>query len=303
MPVVVSDLQRWADLTLQRAGLPITPENEQTLYKWSRAEGGLNHNNPLNTTENWPGATLWNPQGVKTYPNLDVGASATAKTLTNGYYPDILSMFYNSVPTSQWSSAARAQISKWGTNTTFLGGGNVAPGNKTSQLAGASAGFLTAGKTPAPAGQSTGGNFLNLSIPNPLQAAGNAAGGAVGAAITGAEQSFAAKLLAAGEIAIGVGLMGLSAILLMLVIIRATGAAEKVAKVAGTPVEGAAIGRAVASSAARPKVRRRSARPAKTPPSSAPASSPKPITAGGREIKVTNPESRARLRQAGVEAA
>lgn len=65
------------------------------LAAWMIAESGHAHcdgvdgakYNPLNTTLNEPGATLWNETpGVKSYPTLGIGLEATSSTLLDPRY-------------------------------------------------------------------------------------------------------------------------------------------------------------------------------------------------------------------------
>jgi hypothetical protein len=48
--------------------------------------------NPEDTMEPEPGATDYNPEGVKNYPSLGVGLEAFRATLENGAYPEIVKM-------------------------------------------------------------------------------------------------------------------------------------------------------------------------------------------------------------------
>jgi hypothetical protein len=48
--------------------------------------------NPEDTEEPEPGATDYNPQGVKDYPSLGVGLEAFKATILNGAYPGIVKM-------------------------------------------------------------------------------------------------------------------------------------------------------------------------------------------------------------------
>ena len=48
--------------------------------------------NPEDTEEPEPGATDYNPEGVKDYPTLEVGLAAFRSTLENGDYPEIVKM-------------------------------------------------------------------------------------------------------------------------------------------------------------------------------------------------------------------
>ena len=79
---------------LQEVGAPVTKSNLQFIIAWSNEEGGHWHNgahfNPLNTTLNEPGATTFNSVGVKAYGSWDQGVAATAATLQNGRYNDIV---------------------------------------------------------------------------------------------------------------------------------------------------------------------------------------------------------------------
>jgi len=65
-------------------------QNRILLRAWGRAEGGSARFNPLNTTEPWLGASVYNSAGVKNYPTATAGIQATARTLENGHYPGIL---------------------------------------------------------------------------------------------------------------------------------------------------------------------------------------------------------------------
>ena len=48
--------------------------------------------NPEDTTFDEPGATDYNPEGVKNYPTLGVGLEAFKSTITEGVYPEIVRM-------------------------------------------------------------------------------------------------------------------------------------------------------------------------------------------------------------------
>ena len=65
-------------------------ENRRALAAQAKAEGGTASNNPLNTTEPWPGSTDYNSVGVKNYPSGAAGIAATAATLVNGNYNGIV---------------------------------------------------------------------------------------------------------------------------------------------------------------------------------------------------------------------
>lgn len=97
---------------LQKLNLPVTEENLKFLNAWQQAEGGSD-DNPFNTTQNADGATNFNSVGVKRYPSIEVGLDATAETLTNGMYDNILSSLQQGNNASA-SADALAQ-SPWGT--------------------------------------------------------------------------------------------------------------------------------------------------------------------------------------------
>ena len=81
----------WARAELRTIGDPRTPANVASLVAWQNREGGGGANNPLNTTEPAPGSTVFNSVGVQSYPTSGEGVAATAVTLRNGNYGDVLS--------------------------------------------------------------------------------------------------------------------------------------------------------------------------------------------------------------------
>ena len=74
----------FAKALLLKVGAPVTKRNLWALVSWMQAEGGGALHNPLNTTEDWPGATTYNYVGVKNYASFQDGVAATAKTLNYG---------------------------------------------------------------------------------------------------------------------------------------------------------------------------------------------------------------------------
>lgn len=87
--------EEWARELLAKLGIKATTANVTAMKAWMLAEGGNWNNtakyNPLNTTQNMPGASSMNSVGVKAYTSWEQGFEATVKTLKNGYYPSILS--------------------------------------------------------------------------------------------------------------------------------------------------------------------------------------------------------------------
>ena len=81
----------WARAELRTIHDPRTPADVASLVAWQNREGGGGANNPLNTTQPEPGSTVFNSVGVQNYPDVAEGVAATAVTLRNGNYGDILS--------------------------------------------------------------------------------------------------------------------------------------------------------------------------------------------------------------------
>lgn len=80
----------WARAELRTLGFPRTPANVTSLVAWQAREGGGGAFNPLNSTQPAPGATVFNSVGVRNYPDAAEGVKATAVTMRNGNYGDIL---------------------------------------------------------------------------------------------------------------------------------------------------------------------------------------------------------------------
>jgi hypothetical protein len=100
---MAQDMNAFMRTLLSRLGAPITPQNLSFLSGWQRWEGGWNHNNadynPLNTTSDFQGAVGdINSVGVTRYNSFDNGVNATAKTLQNGRYGDILAALNSGNP-------------------------------------------------------------------------------------------------------------------------------------------------------------------------------------------------------------
>jgi hypothetical protein len=102
---------------LKMVGAPTTPANLAFMKAWQQAEGG-DATNPFNTTQDAPGATNFNSVGVKRYPNATVGASATAKTLLNGRYANIIAAL--KAGADPMSAARALAASPWGTGALVM---------------------------------------------------------------------------------------------------------------------------------------------------------------------------------------
>jgi len=116
--------QAWAKSFLTSLGAPTTASNMTAMTTWAAYEGGLNHNNPLNTTYSTSDATVWNSVGVKTYPSLQEGTQATISTLTGkdaaarGYTSIVDALKKGTTPTSDILQLVNK--SSWGSH---IGGG------------------------------------------------------------------------------------------------------------------------------------------------------------------------------------
>jgi hypothetical protein len=99
---------------LAKIGAPDTPQNLKFLDAWQKAEGG-SADNPFNTTQDAPGASTFNSAGVKRYPSVQEGLNATAQTLLNGKYGNIVSSLRQG--TSAQQSAQALANSPWGTGS------------------------------------------------------------------------------------------------------------------------------------------------------------------------------------------
>jgi hypothetical protein len=100
---------------LKCIGAEPTKSNMLFMYAWRQAEGGGSANNPFNTTQKWPEATVLkgSSAGVKNYKTPEDGIQATCKTLKNGRYQKIIDGFKNDVGLSALTDAV--VDSKWGT--------------------------------------------------------------------------------------------------------------------------------------------------------------------------------------------
>jgi hypothetical protein len=107
----------WAIALLQRLNAPITHQNVHAIVAWEAGEGGHWQNsatyNPLDTTQDAPGASSMNSVGVKAYSSWDEGLNATVQTLQNGRYQPILDALHNGHEASLVTQAV--VNSPWGT--------------------------------------------------------------------------------------------------------------------------------------------------------------------------------------------
>ena len=102
--------------------LGITPNTNtiEFLKIWSKYEGGSAKNNPLNTTydlKNPLRQSNYNTVKVKNYTTIQDGIEATAKTLSLGYYKNILAALRTGQTAAEIYKKPNVsnEIKKWGT--------------------------------------------------------------------------------------------------------------------------------------------------------------------------------------------
>jgi hypothetical protein len=127
--------QGFAQDLLGMLGLPVTQQNVAAIDAWHQAEGGNAKFNPLNTTQGASGASNYNSVGVKNYTSYQQGLQATAQTLQNGHYRNILAALQagnnagavaNAVASSPWGTSGKLMFE-------ILGGGGAGPEHVPSQ--------------------------------------------------------------------------------------------------------------------------------------------------------------------------
>jgi hypothetical protein len=80
-------------------------------------EGSNASNNPLDTTQDWPGATDFNSAGVKNYLTTDDGLAATKATLVNGHYNGAVAAGVVGDAVSYVAAMAASPWGTWSNNT------------------------------------------------------------------------------------------------------------------------------------------------------------------------------------------
>ncbi len=108
---------------LGQLGDPQIAQNVQFIVAWEDKEGGNWKNtaafNPMNTTQPYDGSVPYEPNPpqpndpVQAYKNWNDGMAATVVTITNGYYPNILSALADG--SSAQADASALTNSPWGT--------------------------------------------------------------------------------------------------------------------------------------------------------------------------------------------
>src|SRR5437879_229084 len=101
-------------------GAPQHPITLRLLASWSYCEkphspgGAWQWNNPLNTTQPYPGSGCVNRVCVRSYPSRAAGITATVQTLLNGRYPTLLAGLHQADDALFFS--APGQMATWGTS-------------------------------------------------------------------------------------------------------------------------------------------------------------------------------------------
>ena len=111
----------WQNQLLNYLNAPATPSNINFLNAWAQQEGGAGYANtayynPFNTTLQAPGSTAiaGNSAGVQAYTSQQQGLVATASTLLESSYSNIVNLLRSgNASTSQLQAAVNA--SSWGT--------------------------------------------------------------------------------------------------------------------------------------------------------------------------------------------
>lgn len=123
----------WRQHLLAVLGAPLHAESLRFLEAWANAEGGTARWNPLNSTLELPGATVYNTFVVNgqtfhvwNYARPVWGVCATAMTLTNPangaliYGKIVAALQAGSQTAEQIVTSCRDQISLWGTDPDLI---------------------------------------------------------------------------------------------------------------------------------------------------------------------------------------
>lgn len=119
----------WREHLISLLGGHADVEKLRFLDAWQRSEGGAAAWNPLNTTFDLPGATLYNTDpGVKNYSRPVWGVCATALTLTDPAsgpltYPKLLGHLQSAAGTytaEQIVADCDAELRHWGSDPALI---------------------------------------------------------------------------------------------------------------------------------------------------------------------------------------
>jgi hypothetical protein len=140
IPFIKTSDDEFYKKVLQCLGAEPTKGNMSFMYAWRQSEGGKATFNPLNTTKNMPGSTIYNNHNVKNYQSMEDGVRATCETLKLGYYSDIVDGLKNDV--GLYYLSRMEGLKKWGTGQLlakvadgYLAGATPKPGPIDTQIA------------------------------------------------------------------------------------------------------------------------------------------------------------------------
>jgi len=112
----------WAVALLPARKLPISVNGLVAVVAWETAEGGgfgnEAQNNPLNTTQDWPGSWTINSDGVRGYATYADGLWATVQTLGYGAYVGILAAL--KAGADPYATATTVGATPWGTPASLM---------------------------------------------------------------------------------------------------------------------------------------------------------------------------------------
>jgi hypothetical protein len=146
---------------LRAINAPVTAENLIFLAAWSQAENTRAAYNPFATTQAWAGATNFNSVPVRNYATFEDGVAATARTIQNGRYNDIVQGLKGNAGAE--NIARSASLNVWGSGQAHVaqlvpsarnGYTNIAQAQLGTQATAGGGGVSTlpAGVEPAPTG-------------------------------------------------------------------------------------------------------------------------------------------------------
>jgi len=84
------ELELYFNQLLLAIGAEDSKYNLLFIKSWRRIEGAKATYNAFNSTQTYPGSTIYNDSGVQNYKTQADGVAASAKTMQNGLYPVIL---------------------------------------------------------------------------------------------------------------------------------------------------------------------------------------------------------------------
>lgn len=166
--------QDFASAVLSYMGIDPTQSDIDFIVAWSAREGGNWGNtasyNPLNTTLQMPGSTVMsggNSAGVQAYTSWAQGIQATAQTLQNGDYGQIVAALQSGNPdTANSNGTLSSELETWsgrGYSQVDLADANYNPGASPNSNQGSLG--QTSG-TGTGAGQLAGGSTAGVDIPS-----------------------------------------------------------------------------------------------------------------------------------------